>query len=138
MKNIDGQIKIIENKIVSCNSWSKFFMYFFKVIIYIHIGFAGSFAVSAMKDLMIGNFLGLFMFGGLLISSFVTYGIGEFIQKLFRSRKESLEIKLHGLNLMKNELQRNKNEKKSLSYSYLNYNSYGNNLSKDMRLTLRK
>lgn len=138
MEKIDSQIKNIENKISSNDGRSKFFRGLFKVIMYIHVGFAGSFAVGALKDLAIGNITGLFMLGGLFVSGVVFGGIGELIQTGFRNKKEKLQIRLHGLEMTKRELERKKKKNNNDICIHVNYNSIGYNQDKEMKLTLRK
>ena len=86
MKRIDiinMQIDEINKKITSCDRWSKFFRGLFKVIMYIHVGFSGTFAVNGLKDAFVGNLSGIMMFLGLLGSGLAFGGIGTLIQKSF-------------------------------------------------------
>ena len=138
MEKVKKEIKRIENKISSCDGWAKFFRGVIKVLTYMHIGFAGTFAVSAMKDLAIGSMAGLYMFAGLFASAFVTYGIGELIQSGFKSKKEKLQEDLYKLNLKKKELEKINSKKNNSSYVHLNYNGINYGLDKEMKLTLRK
>ena len=136
MEKIKNEIKDLELKVTSCDNNSKFFRIFFKIIMYCHIGFAGTFAVNALKGLVSGNFIGLLMFGGLFGSACIVGGINEFIQKCFRDKKEKLLKKIHQLNMTKKELERKNKKNNTTSYTHVNSNSIG--YGKDMKLTLKK
>lgn len=138
MEKIKNEIMNLESKVTSCDNWSKFFRIFFRIIMYCHIGFAGSFAVNAMKGLASGSFIGLLMFGGLFGSACIFGGINEFIQKCFRDKKEKLQIKIHRLNIAKKELENKRKNNKSTTCTHLNFNSIGYMNDKEMKLTLRK
>ena len=140
MKRIDiinMQIDEINKKITSCDRWSKFFRGLFKVIMYIHVGFSGTFAVNGLKDAFAGNLSGIMMFLGLLGSGLAFGGIGTLIQKSFINKKLKLENDLDILNKNKELLIKKENKKKSI-YVHTNYNALSNGLDKEMKLTLRK
>ena len=139
MKRIDiinKQIDEINKKINLCDKWSKFFRGLFKVIMYIHVGFSGTFAVNGVKDALAGNFAGIMMFLGLLGSGLAFGGIGTLIQNGFINKKGKLEMDLNILNKNKESLM--KKEKKKSIYVHTNYNALTNGLDKEMKLTLRK
>jgi hypothetical protein len=120
----------------------KFWNFIYKIIGYIHAGFAGPVAVNAMKELFIGSVGGLGILIGLFASLFITcYPIKKKIENCM-NKKSKLEIDLNAITKEENrikllkEMQKQNNNKK-VNTQYM-ANDYFYTKDQEIKLTLRK
>ena len=120
----------------------KFWNFIYKIIGYIHIGFAGPAAVNAMKELFIGSISELGILMGLFASLFITcYPLSKIIESCI-NKKSKLEIDLYVITKEENrikllkEIQKQNNNKK-VNTQYMT-NDYFYTKDQEIKLSLRK
>ena len=131
-----------ENELNKINKNIKFWKFIYKLVGYIHIGFAGPAAVNAMKELFIGSISELGILMGLFASLFITcYPLSKIIESCI-NKKSKLEIDLNVITKEENrikllkEIQKQNNNKK-VNTQYMT-NDYFYTKDQEIKLSLRK
>ena len=142
MNNIKNKINHVKEEIKQTDQTIKGWTFIYKFIAYIHIGCAGTFAVNAMKELLVGSLSGLGMFAGLLASCYITcYPFKKIIEKNMQ-KKSKLETDLTILMEEEYKLKKQKEIQRQIQNQRVKSLHISNNYSyqkdSEMKLSLRK